>query len=71
MLCPCAANPNPRCPQSATTKRNPPTVKFGSSTRDQDAKVFISAEHEKGAYGTQRWVGAGRMVGTRLGDAAA
>lgn len=35
------------------TTRGSPTVKFGTSTRDQDAKVFISLEHEKGAFGTQ------------------
>ncbi|KAL4447748.1 hypothetical protein ABPG75_004967 [Micractinium tetrahymenae] len=36
---------------SCPTKRNSPTVKFGTSTRDKDAKVFISVEHEKGSYG--------------------
>lgn len=41
--------------QSASTVRNSPTVRFGTSTRDQEAKVFISQEHEKGAYGTCRW----------------
>lgn len=33
------------------TKRNSPTVKFGTSTRDKEAKVFISVDHEKGSYG--------------------
>lgn len=46
-------------PQAASTLRNSPTVRFGTSTRDQDAKVFISQEHEKGAYGTCRCAGSG------------
>ncbi|PRW45654.1 histidine triad (HIT) [Chlorella sorokiniana] len=33
-------------------KRNSPTVKFGSGTRDQANRLFISAEHEKGSFGT-------------------
>ncbi|KAL4853952.1 Cytosolic endo-beta-N-acetylglucosaminidase 2 [Chlorella vulgaris] len=37
---------------SASTLRNSPTIRFGTSTRDQDAKVFISQEHEKGSYGS-------------------
>lgn len=37
-------------------------VKFGTSTRDKDAKVFISVEHEKGSFGTCRWGGGGPAV---------
>ncbi|EFN54696.1 hypothetical protein CHLNCDRAFT_53027 [Chlorella variabilis] len=37
---------------AASTLRNSPTIRFGTSTRDQDAKVFISQEHEKGSYGS-------------------
>ena len=40
--------------QSVACKRNSPTVKFGTSSRDQDAKLYISADHEKGAFGTCR-----------------
>ena len=40
--------------QSVACKRNSPTIKFGTSSRDQDAKLYISADHKKGAYGTCR-----------------
>ena len=45
-------------------------VKFGTSTRDREAKVFISAEHEKGLYGTQRRVAACRGGASGGGQAA-
>ncbi|GAB4821262.1 hypothetical protein N2152v2_008308 [Parachlorella kessleri] len=38
---------------AGTTVRTSPAVRFGTSTRDIEAKVFISLEHEKGLYGTQ------------------
>jgi len=38
-------------PQAESKKGNIPRFSFGSSNRDQRAKVYISADHEKGSYG--------------------
>lgn len=46
-------------------------VKFGTSTRDKEAKVFISVEHEKGSYGTCRWAFRHCVVGQAAGVGSA
>lgn len=37
--------------QVFSTKKSAPTINFGSSTRDQTKKMFISVDHEKSNYG--------------------
>jgi hypothetical protein len=40
-------------PQPDSKKVRAPTPGFGASTRDQRAKIFLGADHEKGSFGMQ------------------
>ena len=49
--------------QVFSTKKTAPTIAFGSSTRDQTKKMFISVDHEKSNYGEGS---PGQQHGARL-----